>query len=288
VNGTSRRRWRGALVALAIGTLSAAPAAADVPSEPEVEESEIIGSEFSAPAPAMLMLEPQCSGDGLRRFAVEHLAGPATQFAVSVAGTPDGQNLAIAVGGTLQFWVEAAGSDPVQITWSDGTASATPVDDPCVPAGNVNGAPGPAPAPSAMPTPSPDPTPPDRPRPATGRDHADARVATGASGGAPPRESEPATGPAPVAPGGAAIDDRPAASPQPRPSGGAIVCPDGWVPVDSDSDQRIETSDQCQVVIETASEARPAGSGLTVAALAVTIALLLASISVGAVSRPRS
>jgi hypothetical protein len=281
--------WRGALVALAIGTLSAAPAAADVPSEPEVEESEVIGSEFSAPAPApaMLVLEPQCSRDGLRRFAVEHLAGPATQFAVSVAGTPDGQNLAIAVGETLQFWVEAAEADPVQITWSDGTASATPVDDPCVPAGNVYGAPGPAPGPSAMPTPSPDPTPADRPRPTPGLDDAVARVATGSSGNAGSRVSQPGTGLAPAAPGDWASDDTQAASPRPRPSGGAIVCPDGWVPVDTDSDRSIETSDRCEVVIETASEARPAGSGFTVAALAVTIALLLASISVGAVSRHR-
>jgi hypothetical protein len=288
VNVTSRRVWRGAFVALAIGALSAVPAAADVSSEPEVEQSEAIWSELSAPAPAILLLEPQCSRDGLRRFAVEHAAGPATQFAVSVGETPDVRNMAIGVGETLQFWVEAAESDRIKITWPDGAASSTPVDQPCVADGNVYGAPGRAPelAVSPAPTPSADPTPSDRPSPTPAPDDTAARVTTGSSGDPSSRVSEAANGAA--AAGDAAINDRGKASPRPRPSGGAIACPDGLVPVDSDSDGQVEMSDRCQDVIETASEGRVAGSGLTVAALAVTLALLLTSIGVGAVSRHRS
>ena len=68
------------------------------------------------------------------RFAVEHTAGPDTRFSVRVSGRADGQDLRIASGATRYFWVEAAASNDVEISWPDGNTSAQPGADPCTPA----------------------------------------------------------------------------------------------------------------------------------------------------------
>ena len=274
---------------LAIGALlPVVPAMAEAP---DAGPSEPVASE--APVPAKLVLRPLCtSDDGLRRFLVEHVAGPGTRFRVSVAGVQDDRRLRVDVGGARRFWVTAALDDQVEITWADGNATATPTEDPCVP-GILYGDPDPAPEPSTAPVPDATDDRAPRPRrPPAARERAVARGDTSPSGrdarSRPrPDEQESRSDAPAIAPRAAEPEDAPAA-PRPRRSGDAVVCPNGWVPVDRDRDGRVETSDRCEVVIETSSGAPPESANITMAALLVTIALLVTSVGFGAVSRRRT
>ena len=67
-----------------------------------------------------------------------------------------------------------------------------------------------------------------------------------------------------------------------------MACPDGWVAVDSDVDGRFEPSDKCEALVETAARASAPGAVFPAVALLMTIGLLVASISLGAVSRRRA
>jgi hypothetical protein len=67
-----------------------------------------------------------------------------------------------------------------------------------------------------------------------------------------------------------------------------MVCPDGWIPVDSDADGRFEASDTCEVLVETAAQRSAVGSAFPTVALIVTIGLLVASIGLGAFGRQRA
>jgi len=256
-------RWalRGGLMLLAFGVLSpAAPAladtveAAEVVDGEEVVESEPMQSEFMAPDPATLVLRPLCSDDGLRRFAVEHVSGPVTRFTVGVADVFDDRRLRIAPGATRRFWVDAALQDEVVIAWPDGSATASPVERPCDLAGAVSGEPPPAPAASAAP-------------------EAEAPADTGRS----PRRRPSSRG------DGAAVEP-PAAAPD---GGSGVRGPVDTDPAaasrrDGPEDVRPTAS---EVVIRPTSDARPVGANLTVAALVVTVVLLVASVGVGAVTR---
>jgi hypothetical protein len=287
VHVTSRWALRAEVVVLALGVLlAAAPAAAEAA---EAVRSEPVATE--APDRVTLTLGPLCTNEeGLRRFAVEHVAGPATRFTVSVAGVQDGERLRLKVGEARRFWVDAALEDQVEITWPDGSATATPVEDPCAPDVGLYTDPEPAPEPSVAPAPaaSDGPTQPPRRRSPRARERPLARGDTAPND----RDASPPSGGRPeeraAAPSHAAEPDRARAAPRPRRSGDDIVCPNGWVPVDRDGDARIETSDGCEVMIETASGPPPGGASITVAALVVTMMLLVASIGVGAVSRRRT
>ena len=67
-----------------------------------------------------------------------------------------------------------------------------------------------------------------------------------------------------------------------------MVCPDGWIPVDSDADGRFEATDSCEVLVETAAQASAGGATFPTIALIVTVGLLVASIGLGAFSRQRA
>jgi hypothetical protein len=227
---------------------------AEVVDDEEAVESEAVQSEFMAPDPATLVLRPLCSDDGLRRFAVDHVSGPLTRFTVGVEDVFDDRRLRIAAGATRRFWVDAAPQDTVVIAWPDGSATASPVERPCDLAGAVSGERPPAPAASAVP-------------------EVEASADTARS-----RRRRPSL----------RGDDTPAGLSAPAPAGGSGVRD----PADTDpaaagrrdgpEDVRPTAS---EVVIRPTSDARPVGANLTVAALVVTVVLLVASVGVGAASR---
>lgn len=231
-----------------------------------------------------LMLQPVCADDDLQRFAVKHMAGPATEYSVRAAGTADGETFPIAVGETQHFWVEAAQS--IVIEWADGSASAAAASEACS-------------APPAPPAVAPSPAPPSASRRAAEQAASEAPeapepTAAPAPDATPmPQRSERASPPA-AAPDGPTVAPRDAAEPQdaqgaprPRPDrpGGAYVCPGGWIPVDRDEDGRIEPSDECEVFVATGADGGPVRTPFTTVALLVTIGLLVTSIAVGALSR---
>jgi hypothetical protein len=289
VNFLSRWSRRGAVLALGVGVLlSVAPAVPARASETEPTASETAPSDVTT-----LVLEPVCAIDGLHRFAVNSVAGPGTQFTVAVAGS-DGKTMAIEAGQTRHFWVEQQ-AGPVQIVWDGGSASATGVDEACGP----DAVPSDVliePLPSATDAPAPD-RPASTPSRPPASEPAAPSTATEQPATGPPAErrngdgaSRPATSPrAADAPQGVTPPGRDTrAEPRPRRFDGTMVCPDGWIPVDSDADGRFEASDSCEVLVETAAQASAVGVTFPTIALIVTVGLLVASIGLGAFGRQRT
>jgi hypothetical protein len=298
----SRLMLRGATVVPVLTLLIAgllAPAAAavdDVPSE------QSMGEGSGGAVTTTLVLRPICTSDDMHRFAVVNDAGPATQFTVEVESTT-AEPLAIGPGETVRFWVDAAHAGPVEITWPDGSASATPAGDACAPE-------------AAPPAADPEPEEPVAAAPvAPSERDAQARPEEPV----PPESaqpmvdppSEPTAGPArdaaePAAPNAAppARDDtghrEPSAAPEdgdaagagrttprPRPSHSAFACPDHWMAVDSDGDGTISGADECELVVETGAAGGVPGALFTTVALIVTVGLLIASVVLGTLGRRR-
>jgi len=291
---------RGATVVPALALLVAglivpgATARADVPSE------QSMGEGSGAAVTTTLVLRPICTSDDMQRFAVVNDAGPATRFTVEVEATT-AEPLAIGPGETVRFWVDAAHAGPVEITWPDGSASATPADDAC------------APEPEAAP-PAADPEPEEPAATASVPSERDAQERPEAP--APPESVPPPTdapagstaGSARDAAGPEAPDAAPPArdtgrrqasaaapeaagdgrtTPRPRPSQSAFACPDHWMAVDSDGDGTISGADECELVVETGAAGGSKGALFATAALIVTVGLLIASVTFGAVGRRR-
>lgn len=302
--------WRRGATTALLGTLLMIPTAAFADVLPPSE----------APALAdttTLVLRPVCRRGDLHRLAVVHDAGPATEFAVAVDGaSPDdtATDMAIGEGETVHFWVDAAADTPVEITWPDGNAEATPVGGACT----ADGAPAnPPPAGAQEPGPIVAQPPAATPAPHLPADTAaDPAAHPGQAGGpsAPPLAADGVPAPDGAAPGdpsvvpgqdladggttaappatrsaaSAARQPRTAPSvvtartPRPAPSGSAFACPGGWVVVDADGDAAIDGADRCERVFETSAEGQVSGDALPVAALVVTMVLLLTSIGIGA------
>ena len=233
-----------------------------------------------------LLLQPICTADGLQRFSVTHITGPATEFTVRAAGTTDGQTLSIGVGQTRHFWVEAAPA--TEIEWADGSASATPASEAC--SSQVADADAPPPAPPSAPSGSAESVPSEGSSALPASSATPEPDATAAPLGG--NGSEPPVAP-PDAPAVAAQDSAEPqgeqAAPRPRPNGpgGAYVCPEGWVPVDANGDGRIEPSDECEVLVATGADGALVRAPFATVALLVTIGLLVTSVAVGALGRGR-
>lgn len=298
MNVKSRPMLRGATVALLLAALVPATAAGTDVGGP---------SEGSMAAEnTRLVLRPVCTSGDLHRFAVVNEAGPATRFTVEVASTTV-EPLTVAPGDTVRFWVPAGQADPVEITWPDGSASATPAANACAPETDV-----PAAAPASEPAPPQQPVDPGPPSPAGADDQT--RPDDPAAPPAPvPPSSDPSADPAPEpepdaadpdvppaaapAPEGRDAREPPAAAPEagvsaggrttprPQPSGSELACPDSWVAVDGDGDGTIDGADECELVVEAGAGGRPSGAMFTTAALIVTLGLLIASVAAGALSR---
>ena len=271
-----------------------------MPAAARAGETEPAASEAPAPVATTLVLEPVCATDGLHRFAVNNVEGPDTQFIVAAAGGAGGETMAIEAGQTRHFWIVQQAA-PVQIVWDDGSASATGIDEECGPdtvPSDVLIEPLPPPA-----TEAPRPTPPasgPRSQPSdepTAPSTATSEPASGAAGPAERRNRDdtarPETNPRAAEARDEAPDDQgraggASAEPRPRLLDGAMVCPDGWIPVDSDADGRFEASDSCEVLVETAAQRSVAGEAFPTVALIVTITLLVVSIGLGAAGRQRA
>jgi hypothetical protein len=290
VNLLSRRALRGAFLTLCFGVLvSAAPAVARA-GESEPAASEAPGSDVTT-----LVLEPVCTAGGLHRFAVNSVEGPDTHFTVAAAGGAGGETMAIEAGETRHFWV-AQQAAPVQIAWDDGSASATGVDEACGPdmvPSDVLVEPLPPSATDAPPPTSPTSRPSRHSEEPTAPSTATGKPAPEAAAPAERRDredsAEPETSPRAAEASGdeGQARDR-SVEPRPRLFDGTMVCPDGWLPVDSDADGRFEASDSCEVLVETAAQASATGEAFPTVALIVTIGLLVASIGLGAVGRRRA
>ena len=296
MNVKARLMLRGVTVALLVGALVPAVAVAADAAGTDVEgpSEQSLGEGSTDAAATRLVLRPVCTSDDLHRFAVVNEAGPATRFTVEVAA-PSADALTIAPGETVGFWVHADHDGPVEISWPDGTASATPAQQACT-SGNEVPVAEPSeqeraeqPAESARSTASqrsgqarPEgPPPPDTPSADSAAEPAP-RAADPPAPAGPPAPDEPAT-----SADGTATSAAPGAqtTPRPRPSGAAFACPDNWVAVDGDGDGTIDGGDECELVVETGADGGSTGTMLTTAALIITLGLLIASVGVGAVSR---
>lgn len=293
MNVMARLMLRGVTVALLVGApVPAAAAGTDVegPSEQSLEEG-------STDAVATrLVLRPVCSSDELHRFAVVNESGPGTRFTVEVAA-PASEPLAIAPGETVRFWVHADHGGPVEISWPDGSASATAAQEACTSGNEVPAAepteqeraerpvePAPWTATERNGPARPEEPPPDTPSADSTAEPAPRAADPPAPAGVP-APGEPATPEAPA--DGIAGSAAPGAltTPRPRPSGAAFACPDNWVAVDGDGDGTIDGGDDCELVVETGADGGSTGTALTTAALIITLGLLIASVGAGAVSR---
>lgn len=302
---------RGATAALLSTTLLMAPVAAHA-SVAEPSDAPLASESTT------LVLRPICRRADLHRFAVTNEAGPATAFTVAASGDAAEDAVPIAAGETVYFWVDAGadagGAEPVEITWPDGSAAAVPVSDPCnsgtpddptpqdptpedPPVGDV-GPDGPAVPPPAE---GGDATPDIQPEAPASPEMPDAPGASefaspdrpglggGTDGSSQPDDTvaqqPPGTRPSGTPPAGAAGAD--AITPRPRPSDSAFACPGGWVAVDTDGDRAIDGSDSCERVVETGAVGETSNDMLTLAALLITVVLLVGSIGIGAVRSGR-
>jgi hypothetical protein len=280
----SRRALRGTVLALAVA-LSLLPAQTAA----AMGWTEAPASELPAADPTMLVVRPLCRTHALHRFAVDNVEGPATQFTVSVAGR-EGETLLIGAGETRNFWVDAERPGAVEIGWAGGSASTTGVDEACDP--DIVPPDVPFPALSEIGTPVATPSTATSPSPRSGSEASAPPTITEMPDFKPTPPAQHAKrsgqlGSATEAPGEGGPGDT-GAEPPPRIVDGVVACPDGWVAVDSDVDGRFEPSDNCEALVETAARASVPGAAFPAVALLVTIGLLIASISLGAVSRRRA
>lgn len=297
-----RGLWlRGATAALVCMILVAVPARADAPAA--------VNGASATDAPLVadtttLALRPVCDRGDLQRFAVANEVGPATVFTVAVAGVEADRDVPIAAGETVFFWVDTAADAAVEITWPDGSAAAVPAGDPCTADTAPDDQPAAVGAPEEPALPQPDTTDdrdgqqraPDEPAPAPvpdtagASDHAttDGSDVHAAADDPPPAAADVQREPPGEQPSIAVPEGQDAADariPRPRPSGSAFACPGGWVAVDVDGDNAIDAADGCERILETGAVGEARRDAFTLAALLVTVVLLVASLGVGAVRR---
>ena len=258
---------RFARLAVMLAALVAMLIAAGIPTlAGEARPSESTPAEEPPTQPVHLALRALCTAGQLHRFAVDNVAGPATEFEARLVGEPGGETLTIAAGATRYFWVTAAQPGTTAITWPDGTASASQSDQPCDP--DADAPVGPEPEMTE--------------RSPSSSDDASAEGATPA-----PRAGTTSEAPAPAEAPPSSAGRRAAAGRQPRPTaqGTDFACPDGWIAVDSDGDRSIDDADDCEAVIGAPASAQRSPVSWPAVTLVVTLALLVFAIGLGATTR---